>query len=68
VDERRRFISETHDLYLSEGREIDKERVFNNQPRTTFVSSIRPSAAYFFKEMMSFLGILSRGFKGRDKA
>ncbi len=47
--------------YLSEGRDMDSDRVLRIHPRMHFDSSIRPSAKSFFNEMISFLGMGSRG-------
>jgi hypothetical protein len=46
---------------LSDGREMDRDLVFISHPKTNFDSSILFSAISFFKEIMSFLGIGSRG-------
>jgi len=59
------FNSFTQRLCLSKGREMVKVCEFKSHPKTTFVSSIRPSALYFLVDMISFLGIGSEGFIGR---
>ncbi len=40
---------------------MDRDLVFISHPKTNFDSSILFSAISFFKEIMSFLGIGSRG-------
>lgn len=57
-------ISFLHFWCLWVGREILNILVLRIHPRTVFCSSMHPSAVYFFKEMMSFLGMISESLRG----
>jgi len=56
---------ECQSMYLSIGRYIVRLLVFITQPRTVLILEGLASAENFFREIISFLGMLSFGSRGR---